>query len=176
MFFYTIMKCVLYLLAILFSYSTYAQQGGYIFVKNKNQWNVNVNYKASLKNGDLYACKDGLLFDFFDEKKMTKIYQTHHTNEYKNVSKKIKKHAYKINFLNSSKKSIATGSQPSKGTYNYFIGNNSKKWGANAKGFYHISYENIYENIDLELYSKYFNLKYDLIVKKGGNPKNIKFR
>ena len=170
------MRHVLYLLAILLSCSSYAQQGGYIFVKNKNQWDASVNYKASLKNGDLYACKDGLLFDFFDEKKMTKIYQTHHTNEYKNVSKKIKKHAYKISFLNSSKKSIATGSQPSKGTYNYFIGNDSKKWGSNAKGFYHISYENIYDNIDLELYSKYFNLKYDLIVKKGGNPKNIKFR
>ena len=121
-------------------------------------------------------CKDGLLFDFFDEKKMTKIYQTHHTNEFKNVSKKIKKHAYKINFLNSSTKSTATGSQPSKGTYNYFLGDDSKKWGCNAKGFYHISHKNIYENIDLELYSKYFHLKYDLIVKRRIKEYQIQIR
>jgi len=48
--------------------SFYGQQAGYVFIENKNQWDENVNFKSELKNGDLYVCEDGLLFDFFDEK------------------------------------------------------------------------------------------------------------
>ena len=156
--------------------SFYGQQAGYVFIENKNQWDENVNFKSELKNGDLYVCKDGLLFDFFDEKKLEKLYKSHYTNRKNQLNKELKKHAYKVNFINSSNSKFYEGSQPTICKYNYFLGKDPLKWCANASGFYHLSYNNLYDSIDLELYSKFFNLKYDLIVKPGGDPNLIKFR
>ena len=170
------MKCLLVLFFNLLLFVSYAQQAGYVFIENKNQWNENINYKTDLKNGHLYVCKEGLVFDFFDEKKMDKIYKSHYTEKRLNTDKKINKHAYKVEFVNSNQDKLAIGSQPTKGNYNYFIGKDRNKWGSNAKGFYQICYENIYPNIDFKLYSKFFNLKYDLVVKPGADPKDIKFK
>jgi len=170
------MKCFLVLIFNLLIFASYSQQAGYVFIENKNQWNKNINFKTNLKNGHLYICGDGLVFDFFDEKKMDKIYKSHYTEKRLNTDKKIKKHAYKIEFLNSNSSKTIIGSQKAKGTYNYFIGKNPYKWGTNAKGFHQINYLNIYPEIDLKLYSKYFNLKYDLIVKPGADPNVIKFK
>ena len=162
--------CYLFFFNLIFS-----QQGGYIFIENKSQWEENVKFKSQLKNGNLYVCNDGLTFDFFDEKKLNRFYKTHFSNDKKPFIDKINKHAYKVNFIKSSTKKITLGSQPSEGYYNYFIGRDQSKWGTNAKGFYHITYNDLYPKINLELYSKYFNLKYDLIIKPGGNPKKIQF-
>ena len=170
------MKCFLVLFFNLLLFVSYAQQAGYVFIENKNQWDENINYKTDLKNGHLYVCKDGLVFDFFDEKKMDKIYKSHYTDKRLNTDKKINKHAYKVEFINSNLNNKVIGSQAAKGIFNYFIGKNPLKWGKNAKGFHQINYENIYPKIDLQLYSKYFNLKYDLIVKPGGDPNDIHFK
>ena len=170
------MRLLTILIINLISILNFAQQAGHIFIENKNQWNENIIYKAELRNGSLYACKDGLVFDFFDEKKIEKIYSSHYTDKKIKTEKKINKHAYKVEFINSNQNKLSTGSQASKCNYNYFIGKDRSKWGTNAKGFHQICYENIYQNIDLKLYSKFFNLKYDLIIKPKGNPEDIKFR
>ena len=57
------MKSLSTYILILFSYSLFCQQAGYKFLQNKNQWPEDVNYKAELKNGELYLEKDGFLFD-----------------------------------------------------------------------------------------------------------------
>ncbi len=170
------MKCSLVLFFNLLLFVGYTQQAGYVFIENKNQWNENINYKTDLKNGHLYVCNDGLVFDFFDEKKRDKIYKSHYTEKRLNSDKKINKHAYKVEFINSELNKKVIGSQPAEGIYNYFIGKDPLKWGKNAKGFHQINYQNIYPKIDLKLYSKYFNLKYDLIVKPGANPNDIQFK
>jgi hypothetical protein len=45
-----------------------------------------------------------------------------------------------------------------------------------VKSFEEITYKNIYPNIDLRYYSKNGNLKYDFIVKPGGDYKNIRLK
>ena len=43
----------------------------------------------------------------------------------------------------------------------------------NVKSYYKIIYENLYDNIDLIFYNKDNELKYDFVVKPGGNVKDI---
>ena len=100
----------------------YSQQGGYIFIENKNQWQENVKFKSQLKNGNLYVCNDGLTFDFFDEKKLNRFYKIHFSDDKKPLIDNINKHAYKVKFLKSNTKKVTSASQPSYGKYNYFIG------------------------------------------------------
>ena len=44
-----------------------------------------------------------------------------------------------------------------------------------VKGFHELTFQEIYSNIDLKIYTKYFNLKYDIIVNPGGNTNEIEF-
>tara|TARA_Y100000589_G_scaffold332313_1_gene391629 strand:+ start:1486 stop:5259 length:3774 start_codon:yes stop_codon:yes gene_type:complete len=161
---------------IFFSSSLFSQQAGYKFLENKNQWPENVNYKAELKNGELYLEKNGFLFNFYDEKLMNNLISNHYDKSKLPKNPEIKQHSYRVNFLNMNSNCKFIHSQPTKEYYNYFIGNNASKWANNVRGYHEIIYNDLYEGIDLKLYSKYFNLKYDLIIKPGINPKIIKFK
>ena len=73
-----------------------SQQSGFIFIENKGQWNNEVKFKTDLKNGHLYTCADGLVFDFFDEEKLEELYEKHYIKPTNSRNNKLKKHAYKF--------------------------------------------------------------------------------
>jgi hypothetical protein len=59
---------------------------------------------------------------------------------------------------------------------NFFYGNDSSKWCTDVPNYGEVFYENIYDGIDLRYYTNKKGLKYDIIVRPGGNPDNIKIR
>lgn len=160
---------------ILLSSALFSQQAGYKFLQNKNQWPSTISYKTELKNGELYLEKNGFLFNFYDEKVMDGLIANHYDKSKLPNNPSINQHAYRVNFINMNKGCTFIHEQPTKEYYNYFIGKDASKWAGNVKGYHQITYSNLYDGIDLKLYSKYFNLKYDLIVRPGTNPKIIQF-
>jgi gliding motility-associated-like protein len=167
-----------YLVAIAFVFLCqlfYSQthSGGYTFVENKGQWPENVNYRADLKAGYLYLENDGLMFNLYDAATVNKYVSGHYDKSLRKDLDTLKWHAYKVSFENCntqiSKQSIGKTSQ----YYNYFLGNDPKKWGSMAYGFEEVVYNEIYEGVDFKMYSQLFNLKYDFIVKPTGNPSDI---
>ena len=58
---------------------------------------------------------------------------------------------------------------------NFYYGKNPKKWKTNVSSYQQIHYNNLYNNIDLALYSLGSKLKYDVIVNPGGKVKDIQF-
>ena len=86
-----------------------SQQSGFIFIENKGQWNNEVKFKTDLKNGHLYNCKDGLVFDFFDEKKLEELYEKHYIKPTNSNNNKLKKHAYKVSFNGANFNSTIKG-------------------------------------------------------------------
>lgn len=169
------MKLLITHILLLVSTCLISQQAGFKFLQNKNQWPESIAYKAELKNGELYLEKDGFLFNFYDGKTMDRLLANHYDKSKTPKKPSIDQHAYKINFINMNKNCSIKHNQPTKEYYNYFIGKDPSAWASNVKGYHQITYSNLYDGIDLKLYSKFFNLKYDLIVKPGTNPKVIKF-
>jgi hypothetical protein len=169
------LKLLLTYISVLISSCLISQQAGFKFLQNKNQWSENITYKAELKNGELYLEKDGFVFNFYDEKTMDRLLANHYDKSKAPKKPSIDQHAYKVNFINMNKNCTIIHNQPTKEYYNYFIGKDPSVWASNVKGYHQITYSNLYDGIDLKLYSKFFNLKYDLIVKPGTNPKVIKF-
>ena len=151
-----------------------SQQSGFIFIENKGQWNNEVKFKTDLKNGHLYTCADGLVFDFFDEGKLEELYEKHYIKPTNSRNNKLKKHAYKVSFNGANFNSTIKGDQPTINHFNFFKGDKTK-WKSNVKGFHELTFQEIYSNIDLKIYTKYFNLKYDIIVNPGGNTNEIEF-
>ncbi|HSE41179.1 MAG TPA: SBBP repeat-containing protein, partial [Acidobacteriota bacterium] len=63
-----------------------------------------------------------------------------------------------------------------KARFNYFLGNNPKKWRSNVPAFRALLYKDIYPGIDLKFYGNDSGrLEYDLILKPGADPSKVKF-
>ena len=166
------MRIVFSLVLILCNFTLSSQQSGFILIENKGQWHRDVLFKTDLKNGHLYTTKSGFVYDFYDEKKLSDFYENHYNNLHLSKNKKLKKHAYRVQFKNSDFSTVIKN-QPTKHTFNYFKGNKNS-WKSNVKGYHQITYKNVYPEIDIQLYTKLIHLKYDLIVKPGGDPYQIK--
>ena len=64
------MRIVFSLVLLFCQFILSSQQSGFIFIENKGQWHHDVLFKTDLKNGHLYATKNGFVYDFYDENKL----------------------------------------------------------------------------------------------------------
>jgi hypothetical protein len=67
------------------------------------------------------------------------------------------------------------GEQQMQGVCNYIKGK-KEEWIIGVPSYSVVRYENVYDNIDMVVTSQQQGLKYDFIVKPGGNPSQIRFR
>lgn len=86
---------------------------------------------------------------------------------------KLRSFAYKVRFLGASAKAKQLPDKFLNTHNNYFIGNDPAKWASNCRIYEAITYQEIYPNIDIRYYSDAGKLKYDFIVRPGGNPDYI---
>jgi gliding motility-associated-like protein len=152
------------------------RQSHFLFIENKGQWNANVLYKVQLPSGALFLEKSGLTFNLINPELTAHRHEPAQT-EKKNHKAKKKSfgHAYKVQFENTGQQLKVEGENPMPEKYNFFYGTDQNKWVHDAKGFTRVIYKNLYEGIDLVIYSKNGNLKYDLIINPGADPAQVSF-
>lgn len=138
------------------------------FIKNAGQWNNQIEFKTHIYAGEAFFEKDGFRFLLYDDKKVQELHKRLSTDTFLNC------HAFKIKFLNSNPNVHIKGISANQTKYNYFVGNNTQKWASNVSSFQKIYYTNLYNNIDLEVFSFQGNMKYNFILHPGANPKDIK--
>ena len=139
------------------------------FVENKGQWPDAVAFKASLPSGTLWAEDHGFTFHFYDP---TILGYLHPTGAKPAGPAIYKTHTYKVKFSNSLSPSIS-GDKKARHYNNYYLSSSEEHWAANCGIFGRCDYKNIYENIDLVLYSNTSSVKYDFIVRAGGSTDDI---
>ena len=168
---------VIPLLLSLLSLARGDQESDYHFTENKGQLNQKVKYHCKLHIGDVYFEKNQFTFDMYAAEDFDRLDQIRHQpnlrNDFGKNPFKIRKHAYRMKFLGSNLNSEIVSEKKLPYYKNYIKGNNPDNWQSNVSSFEKISYINTYHNINVAVYSIHDNLKYDFIVKKGGNPKDI---
>jgi len=143
------------------------------FTENKGQWDDPILFRASLDGGVLFVERNSLTFNFYDKKK----FRSFHFGGAKNENElKFKGHAFKIGFINAQKNVVVKKFNEGKDYENFIIGNDPKKWASFVKNYQHIVIENLYANIDYELFSGINSIKYSFIVHKSGNAKDIQLK
>lgn len=140
-----------------------------IFEENKNQWPEQVMFEADFGGGKLFLEKNTFTYLFIENVNF------HDITRDENIPPLVHYHSFKVNFLNSNATVGLTGNAPFSFHRNYFLGNNPQNWAEGVKLYGEVMYENLYSSIDMKVYNVDQNLKYDLIVKPGGDPKVIKF-
>jgi hypothetical protein len=141
------------------------------FIENKGQWEPNVLYMAHIPDGYLYIENNTLTYYFYDGE------QYHHNHHLPyNVDRSLDYHVIKLHFERSNADCKVTGNQPVSERYNFFIGKDKENWASNIRAFRNLTFYNIYQGIDLEIFSEAGILKYNVVVHPEGNVGDFKIR
>lgn len=159
------------IMVVLFVNNAYCQPG---FIENKGQWHPNALYKTELPGGALFLEKDGLTYNFVDERDIQRSHANQNSGKENRNKGKVHLHSYKVKFGNTLKNSIVASGKHNDYT-NYFVGSDTKKWVSKALKYDEVSYFNIYQNIDFKIYvNNEKSIQYDFIVNPGGNSDEIR--
>ncbi len=153
------------------------------FIQNKGQWNNNVKYRSDFSGGSFFLEQKGftaLVYMPGDLEKVSEQIHGHGTKENgtANNNQPIVLHsfAYKVSFFGGNPNATIV---PEKGlnTYNnYFLGKDPANWVSDCKLYQAVVYKDIYPNIDVRYYNNGDKMKYDFIVRPGGNVNAIGLR
>jgi gliding motility-associated-like protein len=144
------------------------------FSENKGQWESNILFRAQMDGGALFVEKDRLTFNLFDKIKIRKF---HGKTAISNPSGDdlIAGHAFSILFKGCLNNPIIEAKNPETYYENYFIGSDKTKWKTEVGIYQKLYFNQLYDGIDYELLSSVNGVKYNLYVKPGANPNQIKF-
>ena len=175
----SIARCIFTsLLLLILTMSVTAQME---FVQNKGQWHNNINFKGDFKTGAFFLENRGFTVVMHQPSDIQRLAESVHGHATDAALTKtpiipapgndiIHSFAYKVKFLGAalSPRQVPDKKLPTHN--NYFIGNDPSRWVSDVSVYTAITYENVYPNIDIRYYSTSGRLKYDFIIRPGGNP------
>jgi len=142
--------------------------GPFPFIPNKGQWNDAVHFKVEFKEAAVFFEKNAFHYQILQQ-------ANHHPGHGIKENVHYQAHIFKTHFIGSNETVQLNGSGSSPFYYNYYLGNNPKRWKSKVHLHEKVEYLDLYDGIDLNVYVSNRKLKYDYIVKKGADPSQIQF-
>ena len=142
------------------------------FVKNHGQFEEQVLFRVQLNSGFVYLERNAISFKLFDEKEYGNAHRHLHSDS-NHTHPVIHGHVFRYKFYNSQKEVRINGEKPFSEKFNYFLGNDQQRWASNVPLYAEVIYTNIYPGINLRVYSKYGQIKYEWIVSPYADPAHI---
>ena len=172
---------IFFLLFFLSGLSVFAQNyQPFQFIENKGQWDSRVRFKGEVPGGAFYLHSNGFTVLQNNAGDWARIQELVHGHDFhdsktgvRNEAVTLRSHAYNVEFINASPTARVVADKPLITYNNYFIGNDPAKWASDCKIYQGVTIENIYPNIDVRYYSNNGQMKYDLLVKPGGDVSKI---
>lgn len=170
------MRTLLILIAILSTSVSFGQSGNLDYVENLGQWPDQVNYKANLYNGNVYLEDNCFTFVFHNKEDLDHHHDHAIGDHHHEDAEFVRSHAFKTHFLGSNSDLTTSHEEQRAGLYNYFLGNDKRKWASNVRRFATVTQYNVYNGIDLKVYSKEVHMKYDFVVHPKADASQIRLK
>ena len=136
--------------------------------ENKGQWESNVLFKAQMHSTTLFLEKDRFTFVVqHPDNDNLKHFACEYTQ-----NGRYRQHSYQMRFDGCTTNEVR-GTEQEEGYENYFIGRDKSKWATDVHTFRSAVYNNLYNNIDLKIYTAQNAMKYDFLVYPGGRTDDI---
>ncbi len=150
------------------------KNNSFYLTENKGQWDSDIKYKYTNSVNHILFKPNQIKYYFLNDENVSKA--NHHLKKGEKEMGLINGHLITLNFMAANYNSIILASVQAAPFYkNYYIGNNPKKWQSKVQSFCQITYQNIYQNIDLKVSTKDdIGLKYDWVIKPNANLNEIK--
>lgn len=158
---------------------TLSAQGNIEFIENKGQWDNRVRYKGDVSNGIFFIREGGFTVVQHNPADLLRLGQFKHglNSEGKIANTiepvRVRSHAWNVDFVGASPQMAVIPEKPIPTYNNYFIGNDPSRWAAECRIYQGISIQNIYPGVDVRYYTDKGSLKYDILVKPGGDVSKI---
>jgi gliding motility-associated-like protein len=156
-------------LAMYASFFSLVAFGAPEFIENKGQWEGSVLFRSELNGGLVWGEETGLTFLL-----LSQAYSDFGHDGATYAPEEYKAHAYKMNFEGANL-ATAEGENPSSHHYNYFLGNDPLRWAQEVTPFGKMRLPQLYQGIEMVLYSTHGNLKYDLNVAPYADVSQVVF-
>lgn len=147
------------------------------FIENKGQWEEIILFRAEVGAGSVFLEKNAFTYSQWDAEDIATCHKhagennEDHTNEHL-----VDGHAWRATFENANPNPTISANDKRREYYNFFIGNDRSKWASNVALYNHVTYSELYPDIDLKVHSQASNFKYDFIVSPKGNSNDIKIK
>ena len=141
-----------------------------MFSENLGQWEERVLFRSQMLGTTLFVERDCFTFVVQDPNNANLRHPSIHNSQF--TTHNYRSHAYRIWFSGSNATSVE-GTDRVESHENYFIGNDPSRWRSNVGVYYSLLYHDLYNGIDMKVYSAERAMKYDFIVSPGANPSQI---
>ncbi len=134
------------------------------FIANNNQWHSNILYRAGLGGIDnVFLEQNAFTYQFHDTEAVAELHEVIKSSYAVQAAHIVEGHAYRVRFVGSNISPVV-GSEKQTQYHNYFLGNDPAKWASKVPVFRKVTYENLYDDIQLIAYSQDGLFKYDFVV------------
>ena len=174
------MRALFYFLVPFGSILSLLSQPAHTFTENKGQWHSSYTYGHQSGSFELYMQLAG--WHIYLVPPRTDLHEHGHTHQAATATSETSEHTPETpeNSLIHGLSYKFTGTQNTQGrglgaylaVTNYYLGNDSTRWGRGAKSYSQISYCDLYPNIDMYTRTSK-GLKYDLVIHPGGRISDI---
>lgn len=150
------------------------------FIENQGQKDSRVKYYAQSSGQTMWFTKEGITFTLQKGKKAElsapapdKVapggFPTRHQEKVELPA------VLQMIPVDMKKQADIIALEPQEAKVNYFIGNDQAKWRTNIPTYQAVVYKEAYPGIDLKFYGNGRQMEYDIIVKPGADPDQVKF-
>ena len=142
-----------------------------VLLENKGQWPEGVLFRSSLRGGKLWVQQNKFIYHLQDYSSMQKA----HANRVEGFNEDVVKETLvHLNFLGSNKVTDIVKNSKSKEYYNFFKGNDQRKWASDVHSYEGVTLKEFYDKTDLYITGDEHEAKYEFILKPGSDPSKIK--
>lgn len=142
-----------------------------VFIENRGQWSSEVLFLARINGLDAWITKNGITYDFhtlkLNDDSIEKTLPTRLSEQLLKRGYQRYGHIVKVNLLGANEHPIPKVEQTSQTYYNYFVGNDPKRWRSYVSSYQSVIIENIYQGIDQRYYFDKGYIRYDYVVHPG---------
>lgn len=146
------------------------------FRKNMGQWEEAIVYQGFSPGWDANVnfLKNGLSFGLSKMAKPVHKDPVVHQNLYEQKNLPHERLVWNLYFKGMNPHVTFVADGPQESHVNFMIGNDASKYHLNVPEYRVLQYKNVYDNIDIKYYSTGKNLKYDCLIKPGGDVAGIR--
>lgn len=157
-------------------------QSAFEFIENKGQWNDDVKFRASLGHAYVEITNTGYRVRHGFDKSMNvpNFVEGNSSKEtrptFQHSMPNLVYQTYEVAFEGGSKEVQIKAVGASQTYYNYYIGNDPKRWGSKCIAFKEVWFYEIYPHVNVHFYQKNGEFKYDIIIDPKGNVDQVRLK
>ncbi|MBW7957020.1 MAG: SBBP repeat-containing protein [Deltaproteobacteria bacterium] len=146
------------------------------FIKNDGQVPKKIKFYEKGSGHATFFANDGVYLSLTRAKEERRPDVRRHENSPEIISKEFETESIKLSLLGAHRAPKITAEDEQTGKINYLVGNDKSKWKTGIATYGSILYSEVYKGVDVRYYGNNSKLEYDVIVKPGADPKQVRFR